>query len=166
MLLKPSGGGFFSGELSLPPNEWLSRAALGRSEENRKLSDLLNREGGPSLLMEQFSNPLATGRTAIVLATRSEGDDQAYFTRLREEARQGNISGGLVLADDKQFHSFRLASNSYTLGPAASSAAIYSTLRFYLWLVPVLLMVSSVVIGRWWEQYLEQQAQKRLSIAE
>lgn len=166
MLLKPSGGGFFSGELSLPPNEWLSRAALGRSEENRKLSDLLNREGGPSLLMEQFSNPLATGRTAIVLATRSEADDQAYFTRLREEARQGNISGGLVLADDKQFHSFPLASNSYTLGPAASSAAIYSTLRFYLWLVPVLLMVSSVVIGRWWEQYLEQQAQKRLSIAE
>ncbi|MBV8709119.1 MAG: cellulose biosynthesis cyclic di-GMP-binding regulatory protein BcsB, partial [Acidobacteriaceae bacterium] len=165
MLLKPSGGGFFSGEFSLPPNQWMSRVALGRNEENRKLSDLLNRETGPSFLMEQFSNPQEAGRTVIVLATRSEGDDQAYFTRLTEEARLGNISGGLVLADDKQFHSFPLAGSSYTLGPVASSAAIYSTLRFYLWLVPVLLIVCAIGIGRWWEQYLEQQAQKRLSIA-
>ncbi|MBV9033827.1 MAG: hypothetical protein JO182_04975, partial [Acidobacteriaceae bacterium] len=112
-----------------------------------------------------FSNPQEGDRTVVVLATRSEGDDQAYFTRLTEEARLGNISGGLVLADDKQFHSFPLAGSSYTLGPVASSAAIYSTLRFYLWLVPVLLIVCAIGVGRWWEQYLEQQAQKRLSIA-
>jgi cellulose synthase (UDP-forming) len=166
MLLKPSGGGFFSGELSLPWSEWLSRAWMGRSEESRKLSDLLNREPGPSLLIEQFSNPLEPGRTAVVLATKSEGDDQSYFTRLTEEARQGNISGGLVLADDKQFHSFQLTSSSYTLGSSLSSTAIYSTLRFYLWLVPVLLIVAAIGVGRWWEQYLEHQAQKRLSIAE
>jgi cellulose synthase (UDP-forming) len=165
MLLKPTEGGVFAGDFSLPWNEWLSRSAISRREEIRKLSNLLAHESAPTFLIEQCASPWQEGRSVIVLATKSETDDEDYFTRLMEETRQGNISGGLALADGKQFHSFDLATNSYTLGAKASPVAIYSSLRFYLWLVPVLLIIISVGVGRWWEEYLEQQAEERLRIA-
>ena len=166
MLLKPADGSFFAGDFSLPPSEWLSRSAMGRREEVRSLSNLLNRESAPTFLMEQFASPLHAGRSAVVLATRSETDEGAYFTKLAEETRQGNVSGGLVLGDDKQFHSFELASSSYTLGATTSPIALYSSFRFYLILVPVLLIVAALGVGRWWEEYLEHQAQARLRVAE
>jgi cellulose synthase (UDP-forming) len=166
MLLKPVDGNFFAGDFSLSPHEWLSRSVINRREEIRKLSNLLSRESAPTFLMEQFASPLQEGCSAVVLATKSETDDEAYFTKLAEETRQGNISGGLVLGDEKQFHSFDLTSRSYTSGAKASFAALYSSLRFYLWLVPVLLMVAALGVGRWWEEYLEQQAEERLRIVE
>jgi cellulose synthase operon protein B len=165
MILKPSKGTFMAGELNLPRVEWFSRSWVGRDTEKQKLSDILSRENAPRFLIEQFQSPFSKEHTAVVLATKSETDEQAYFSRLVDEVRQGAIRGAIVLADDRQFNSFQLATRSYTLGSNRSVNAAYSWLIFHLWLVPVLLIGTAFLVARWWDSYLENQAAKRLEVA-
>lgn len=163
MILTPASNDFVPGSFSLPWNEWLNRPWLGRTGQQKKVSDYLESETPPGFLMEEFSNPLDSHGTILVLATKSELDDDDYFSRLRLAASQGEIHDGLVLADEKQFRSFAIASHSYTLGDKASVTFLYSWMTFHLWLFPLLLLGTGFFIARRWELYLEQQAANRLS---
>ena len=162
MVVIPMDGKFELGESSLPWREWLSRAWVGRKEETQSLSALLGREGGPAFLLEQFASPFRSDRSVVVLATRSETDDQPYFDQLADASREGSISGGLTLAADGRFTSFRLNPLSYALGSEVSLAAVYGWLRFHLWILPLLLIGAAMIVARWWELLLERQAERRL----
>lgn len=162
MLAIPANGKFELSENSLPWQEWLSRAWLGRQEERQKLAALIDKEGGPKFLLEQFVSPFRSDRSVLVLATRSETDDQPYFDRLAEGSREGAIHGGLAVADDNSFTSFQLNSGTYALGRTASLSALYSWLRFHLWIVPLFLIAVASILARWWEALLTDQAKKRL----
>ncbi len=163
MILKPAEGSFLGGTLALPWANWLNRSWVGRDAQKQRLSKLLNRDAPPNLLMEEFESPFRKNRTVLAVATRSELDDHAYFSRLAEEATEGHVSGGLTLGDDKQFESFQLTTGSYTIGNKASEAAAYSWVKFHLYLLPLLLLLGAFIMGRWWEVYLEKQAARRLA---
>ncbi|MDQ2843837.1 MAG: UDP-forming cellulose synthase catalytic subunit [Acidobacteriota bacterium] len=162
MAVIPSDGKFQLGESSLPWQEWFSRAWLGRKEEQEKLNSLLEAEGGPRFLLEEFVSPFRSDRSVLVLAPRSETDDQPYFDRLAEASREGAIRGGLAIANDGRFTPFQLNSGSYSLGGNASLAAIYGWLRFHLWILPLLLIGAALVLAHWWESLLARQLERRL----
>jgi cellulose synthase (UDP-forming) len=162
MIVIPANGKFELGENKLPWQEWFSRAWFGRREENLKLSAFLERDGGPNFLLEQFVRPSHKSRSVVVLATRSETDDQPYFDRLAEASRQGAINGGLALADNTGFTSFHIDSGSYVLGKNTSLPAVYSWLRFHLWILPIFLIAIAFLLARWWESLLARQADMRL----
>lgn len=165
MVLIPANGKFELGEGKLPWEEWLSRAWFGRREATEKLLGLLEGENGPKFLAEQFRSPYRADRSVVLLATRSETDDRPYFDRLTESSREGLISGGLTVAADGRFQSFNLNSRSYTLGPKVSLAGVYGWLQFHLWVLPIILLAASTLLGYWWEQILSQQAQRRLQVS-
>ena len=163
MTLIPTGGKFELGENSLPWNEWFARSWFGRKEETQQLSAVLERDGGPKFVMEQFVSPFRKNRSVIVLAMRSESDDQPYFDRLSDASREGAIRGGVATADDSRFTSFQLNTGSYALGVNVSLAAVYSWLRFHLWILPLLLIGASFILARWWEALVSRQADMRLN---
>jgi hypothetical protein len=158
----PSNGKFELSERPLRLDEWLSRAWLGRKEEMQALPALLERDGGAKFLIEQFMSPFRSDRSVIVLATRSETDDEPYFERLAEASRAGFIKGGLTVSGDRNFSSFWLTSHSWVLGGDVSLARAYGWLCFHLWILPLALAGLAMVLARWWEQLLERQAQRRL----
>lgn len=165
MMLIPSNGAFDMGENTLTWREWLSRAWLGRREEMRELSSVVERDGGPAFVLEQFVSPYRGDRSVVVLATKSATDDQRYFDRLAEAAREGHIHGGVAVAGDGPFQSFQLSARSYTLGENRSLSAVYSWLRFHLWILPLALIGAAALGARWWENLLARQAAKRLQAA-
>jgi cellulose synthase (UDP-forming) len=165
MFLIPANGKFEFGDSKLPWGEWLSRAWFGRREATEKLMSLLEGENGAKFLMEQFRSPYRADRSVVLLATRSETDDQPYFDRLAESSREGLISGGLAIAGDGHFQSFNLNSRSYTVGANISLAAVYGWLRFHLWMLPLMLVGAFLLLAFWWEQVLSQQAKRRLEVS-
>lgn len=163
MILTPASNDFVAGNFSLSWTEWLDRPWMGRSGQRKRLADYLESETPPLFLMEEFANPRDSSGTVLVLATKSELDDDDYFSRLGVAANQGDVHNGLVLADEKRFRSFAIASHSYTLGEKKSLTFFYSWMTFHLWLIPLLLLGAGFVVARRWELYLEQQAVNRLS---
>jgi cellulose synthase (UDP-forming) len=162
MVVIPGEGKLEVGESSLPFREWFSRAWLGRKEDAEALAALLERQQGPKFLMEQFVSPFASDRSVLILATRSENDNQPYFDRLAEASRDGYIFGGVAVDDDARFTSFHLNSGSYVLGGRHSRAAIYEWLQFHLWIMPLFLLGTAMVMAKRWEMLLERQAESRL----
>ena len=114
--------------------------------------------------MEQFASPYRADRSVVLLATRTETDDQSYFDRVTESSREGLITGGVAVAANGRFQSFNLSSRSYTLGTKVSLAAVYAWLRFHLWVLPLLLIGASMLLAFWWEQILSRQAERRLQV--
>jgi len=165
MVVIPANGTFELGENKLPWAEWLSRAWLGRREATQKLLAAMEGENSPKFLIEQFRSPFRSDRSVVLLATRSETDDQAYFDRLAESSREGLVTGGVALAGDGRFQSFHLHSRSYTLGPKTSFAAVYAWLQFHLWILPLLLIGVFMLLAFWWEQVVSRQAERRLRIS-
>ncbi len=162
MVVIPAEGKFEIGESSLPLREWFSRAWFGRKEDTQALSAILERAQGPNFLLEQFASPFARNRSVVLLATRTETDNQPYFDRLAEASRQGLINGGIALADDSRFTSFHLNAGSYVLGRSTSLAAIFAWLQFHLWILPFFMLAAAMLIARRWELLLARQAERRL----
>jgi hypothetical protein len=162
MVVVPAGGRFFTGNTQLAWGEWASRAWLGRREELQHLDSLLDRESSLRFMLEQFKSPYHADRSVVVVATRSETDDNAYFQALLKASREGAVSGGLTLADSEHFFSFSLSPRTYFLGASKSPAAVFGWLRFHLWILPLLLLVLSAIVACWWEGLLARQAEYRL----
>jgi len=162
MVVIPSNGKFELSERPLPLDEWLSRAWLGRKEEIQALPALMERDGGAKFLIEQFVSPFRSDRSVVVLATRSETDEEPYFERLAEASRAGFIKGGLSVSGGRDFSSFWLTFHSWVLGREVSLARAYGWLCFHLWVLPLALAAMAMVLAHWWEKLLERQAQRRL----
>ncbi len=165
MVVVPANGKFEAGESTLSLPEWFSRAWLGRKEESEHLASFLEAGNGPKFLLEEFASPFRQDRSVVLLATRSETDEAAYFDRLAESSREGWISGGVAMAGDARFTSFDLSARSYTLKNSFSVSAVYGWLRFHLWILPVILVGISMLLAYLWEQLLERQAERRLQAA-
>ncbi len=165
MVLLPTKGRFEVGDLTLPWQAWFSRAWFGRREEIGRLNQWMERESSIQFLMEQFVSPFRDDRSVLILATRSETDDHAYFDRLSKASREGVITGALSVADTEHFESFHLATQTYTLGSKLSVAAVYGWLRFHLWALPLALILMAGLFATWWEALLERQAERRLQVA-
>ncbi len=164
MIVMPQGGKFVAGETDLSWQEWISRAWLGRRDELQRLDGLLERESSLHFLVEQFKSPFHADRSVVVLATRSETDDNAYFESLAKASREGAVSGGVALADSEHFFSFQLSTRAYVFGASKSRAAVYGWLRFHLWILPFVLLLLCAAIARWWEQLVARQALHRLEL--
>ena len=164
MFVIPANGTFEFGNTQLPWAEWLSRAWLGRREATQKLQAVMEGENSPKFLIEQCRSPYRSDRSVVLLATRSETDDQPYFDRLSESSREGLIKGGIAVASDGRFQSFNLNSRSYTLGAKVSLAAVYAWLRFHLWVLPLILIGVFMLLAFWWEQVVSRQAERRLRL--
>ena len=162
MVVFPTNGKFELGELSLSPREWISRAWLGRREEIAQLNQLMERESSLHFMIEQFKSPYRSDRSVVVVATRSETDNEAYFDALTKASREGAINGGITFSDSEHFKSLKLSPASYALGNLASRAAVYGWLRFHLWILPLFLIFAAVFLAQWWEALLERQAEGRL----
>lgn len=165
MVVLPINGRFELGDTTLPLQEWLSRAWLGRSDQLGHLNQVMEGESSLTFLLEQFVSPYRRDRSVVVLATRSESDEHAYFERLSAASREGAISGGLTLGDSEHFTSFQITSHSYALGPKFSLGATYGWLRFHLWILPLGLIVAAGIVAFFWERYLQYQAERRLQAA-
>lgn len=165
MTVIPSNGKF---EMSGSPLAWqqfLSRSWLGQKEEKQKLAGLLESSSeAPKFLLEQFANPYRKDRSVVLLATRSETDDTAYFDKLAESSRRGFVSGGVAVAGDGRFTSFEVTGASYTLGSSVSIASVYGWLQFHLWILPLGLIAVSLLLAFFWENLLTRQAERRLQI--
>jgi cellulose synthase (UDP-forming) len=164
MVIVPAGGTFSIGNTQLAWREWISRAWLGRREELQRLDSLLDRESSLRFMLEGFRSPYHPNRSVVVVATRSETDDNPYFEALLKASREGAVSGGLTLADSDHFFSFSLNPSAYFLGDSKSRAAVFGWLRFHLWILPLLLLGLSALVARWWEDVLARQAEYRFQL--
>ena len=162
MPVLPAGGRFLLKKSTDSKLEWLSRIPFVKNNDEGKLGDLLNGESYPTFILEQFSLPFSSGLTAVVLAASSRDDEQPVMAMLASASKEGRISGSVVVLNDRRFHSFRAGAAPYYAGEASWQSAFEYWMGFHVWLIPILVVLGSFLIGRRWEAYLERQAVRRL----
>ena len=147
MVVALANGKFELGEISLPWQEWISRAWLGRRDELARLDQLLSRESSLRFMAEQFMSPYRSDRSVVVLATRSETDSYAYFDALTKASREGAISGGVTFYDSEHFASLKLTPRAYALGKSVAGRRLRMAAFPFLDSAPVLIVAAVVVAG-------------------
>jgi Bacterial cellulose synthase subunit len=123
---------------------WSSRWPFQRRDRER-LARLVGAGYTFDTVVEQFVSPFRDDRS--VVAVVSGDDDGATTSSAFTAARNGTIDGGVAVARDGRFESFRLAVAPYRTGEAGLPDRLLVSTIDSAWLIPVLVLVIALAIG-------------------